>query len=906
MLGHSVTAPRNARATWIAVAAAVVTATAAWLSQGTIAATVGGSERVALLPVSVGALGLAAAAGTLLFLAVRRGISAAPVALLGLLFLPWLPIQVPAALLLWSGPLSLLVWSAFAGAVVLGSPFRFTWFARQGARTAGVLAFAIAAISVWQVADQLPEGDEPHYLVIAQSLLKDGDLKIENNHRDRDYASYYAYAGVLPPDYRVLGRDKEIYSIHAPGVSALVAPVFAVAGYRGVVLWLLLISAAGSALAWHLAWLVTGRRDAAWFGWASVTLSATWIFHSFTVYPDGVGSVVVLTGAWALIRAEREARDRSASIVPWFWHGTALALLPWLHTRFAVLAGGIGALVLLRMARLQNAPTKALAFLAVPAVSLVGWLGYFIAIYGTPDPSAPYGPNDGALAFVPDGLAGLLFDQRFGLIAYAPVLIFAFIGVGVMIARPAWRRQALELLFVHIPYLIVVTHVAMWWGGRSAPARFFVPLLLWMAIPAAAAWAAMTRRSTRLTAAGALAVTVFASSVLVFVYDGALAFNARETYALWLEWLNGAVDLARALPVWWRDTEVPLFRGTAIWLGAAVAGWLLLRAVESRWFPPPTDLAVHSYGERARLGTAAALIFALSASAAAAVTWVAEGVRGRTTTPSQLDALRRLSSERRLLAVNLSPPTRADRDDLPGRLTLIPKFATGLGGAGRNDRPLFSISSVPAGAYRIRPLVRGTTGWLMTGIGRDQFAIRTIPIEEAQASFVVTFPVDVRALIIRGDEDARRNVTGLQVEPLQVIRPEDRLAPGVARQGVRYGNTIAWFLDDRSFAEPEAFWTGGARATEIVIQPDAPHPAEMLYVRNGPAENTVLIETTGWREEMRLGAGEERTVQVPSNQAAGATWLRITTSSGFTPSRVDPQSRDHRHLGVWVKVGESR
>ena len=59
------------------------------------------------------------------------------------------------------------------------------------------------------------------------------------------------------------------------------------AGYRGVVFLLLVLAACGSALAWHLAWLASGSRGAAWFGWAAVTLSATTIFHSFTVYPDG-------------------------------------------------------------------------------------------------------------------------------------------------------------------------------------------------------------------------------------------------------------------------------------------------------------------------------------------------------------------------------------------------------------------------------------------------------------------------------------------------------------------------------------------------------------------------------------------------------------------------------------------
>ena len=43
----------------------------------------------------------------------------------------------------------------------------------------------------------MPGGDEPHYLVITQSLLYDGDLKIENNHQRGDYRAYYG--GDLPP-----------------------------------------------------------------------------------------------------------------------------------------------------------------------------------------------------------------------------------------------------------------------------------------------------------------------------------------------------------------------------------------------------------------------------------------------------------------------------------------------------------------------------------------------------------------------------------------------------------------------------------------------------------------------------------------------------------------------------------
>ena len=129
------------------------------------------------------------------------------------------------------------------------------------------------AIAAWQVSPSIPGGDEPHYLVITQSLLLDHDLKIENNHRRGDYHAYFA--GELPPDFRRRGRDGQIYSVHMPGVSVLVAPAFLVGGYIGVVLFLIALASAGAALAWHLAWRVTGRRDAAWFGWATVALSTT-------------------------------------------------------------------------------------------------------------------------------------------------------------------------------------------------------------------------------------------------------------------------------------------------------------------------------------------------------------------------------------------------------------------------------------------------------------------------------------------------------------------------------------------------------------------------------------------------------------------------------------------------------
>jgi len=156
---------------------------------------------------------------------------------------------------------------------------------------------------------------------------------------------------------------------------------------------------------------------------------------------------------------------------------------------------------------------------------------------------------------------------------------------------------------------------------------------------------------------------------------------------------------------------------------------------------------------------------------------------------------------------------------------------------------------------------------------------------------------------VRGDEQARRTVRGLTIEPVSVLPARSRLAKDSARRAVRYGNASVYFLDDRSFPEPDAFWVGGQRNSSVALQPDSGDTVTLL-VRNAPVENEVILESGSWREAMSLGPGEERRVRVPIDRQRGAALLLVTSSSGFRPSAVDPKSRDDRFLGVYVKLVE--
>jgi hypothetical protein len=167
---------------------------------------------------------------------------------------------------------------------------------------------------------------------------------------------------------------------------------------------------------------------------------------------------------------------------------------------------------------------------------------------------------------------------------------------------------------------------------------------------------------------------------------------------------------------------------------------------------------------------------------------------------------------------------------------------------------------------------------------------------------VLRLPAAVVGLAIRGDEQARRSVRALVVEPASLIAPAERLSTAPARRAVSYETATVFFLDDRSFPEPDAFWTGGARDTSVVVQPEPGRRAVTLLLRNAPVENRVTISSGGRRDTLTLAAGEERRIDIPVDPQRGAALIEFSVASGFRPSEVDATSNDHRYLGVWVRV----
>ena len=868
---------------WRPLASSIIIGVSAWCAAGTVAVV--SAEAVSSRLIAPGPWWVAlVAAGVALLI---PGWRAHPLTALPALLatVPWWPVPIPAAALIWTGALA---WVPIATAFLVSEGGRLVALCgrvpgaiepARATRLAAVGALLVAALAAWAVDPQVPGGDEPHYLVITQSLLQDADLQIENNHAARDYAAYVG--GTIAPDYLVRGQNGAIYSIHAPGVSALVLPGFALMGFRGAQLTLVLVFAITGALVWRSTWRLTGDVSAAWFAWAAVVGSTTMAALSFMVFPDAPGACAVAAGVWLLV-SSRDATPRALVTV-----STLLAALPWLHTRFSVLAGLLGvaiaAAVLADRARPMAARWRRVAtFVGVPLVSALLWLWSFFAIYGTADPRVPYGPSPELRSWIWGALAGLFVDQQFGLLTYAPVLAVA-VCAALCRVRRSWRVLSALCLGIGVIYAMVVATYWMWWAGvPGLPARFLTAAVPLLAVPLAVVWSRSgpVERSSLL----ALLVVSLAITALVIGVDrGAMAWNPRHGQAAWLEWLNPLINLPRAWPSFFWNGEAAFLRHAGALVGVIGGLWLLMRVAARRAAP---DAAL------TRLAVAAWLLMATMVMAGAG--WRFTGSAPLDPSRAQLQAHAAAGEGRMLYEVGAGVRRwHADQAPLRIRADQAPL-------ADRPSAAVMTLLDVPSGAYRLDLSSRQImSGDVVIRIGRSAQPLYRFPLAlMTRQSVRLTLPAGAAELVVEASSAEAGREWDVSLVPAS---PADA-SRGFARVYAKWPGTDLFFQDDNVFVEAGGFWVRGGHTASVVLSQGAVFAGRTraLVLRNGGASNTVAIRSGGWQDTVPMAAWQERVVDLPASGPRGEWLLTITSVSGFQPS-VTSGGTDTRVLGVWVQ-----
>jgi hypothetical protein len=334
-----------------------------------------------------------------------------------------------------------------------------------------VLLLYVAVASRVQ-SDVGPQGDEPHYLMVADSLLHDRDVAVERDFAEGRYRPFHPEP--LVPHYRVRGRDGVIYSMHAVGLSVLVLPAYAVAGYAGASFFMALLAAFLAREFRELAASVLEDREVADAAAWMVALSPPLIHYAglvFTEVPAACVAAVVL----------RRHKVVGVGLRPALAAGLAVAVLPWLNVRYLLLSA-----ILLTVCLAARPPWRNVLALVVPgALSAAAIASYFFALYGFFDPRLVYGRRpEFSVRLLPEGLPGLLLDQEFGLLVYAPTLVLAVPGVIALYRRSP--RLAVVAMAMAASVILVAGAWPMWRGGFNPPGRFLVPLLPILALCCAA------------------------------------------------------------------------------------------------------------------------------------------------------------------------------------------------------------------------------------------------------------------------------------------------------------------------------------------------------------------------------------------------------------------------------------
>jgi hypothetical protein len=346
-------------------------------------------------------------------------------------------------------------------------------------------------------------GDEPHYLVLLNSLILDGDFDLRNNYLSVHEGSNQAganFAGssvdhhssywigdqrliwieLFNPYVHAWPRDSGGHLIpqvrwgvdpafaqkpeapaHPVGVALLLAPV--VFAFRGTE-WVEHIAIFCSALATLLAAYFYRRillhfsanESAVWTTIISTFLASPLLFYSRSFFNEPFITLLIIA-AFAFALAPGQS----------LWAGVCLGLAVLMKPQNATLA------IPLSLLFLQKRDFKSLVLFGLaPAIACLLTLWFNSELYGSPW-LGPYPYYRGSLSV---GAWGLLASERRGLLWFAPALLLSAFGWPGLLRR--FRLEALVFLLGFVLLFVIAASSAYWDGGYC-----YGPRLITTAIP---------------------------------------------------------------------------------------------------------------------------------------------------------------------------------------------------------------------------------------------------------------------------------------------------------------------------------------------------------------------------------------------------------------------------------------
>jgi len=420
------------------------------------------------------------------------------------------------------------------------------------------ILFSLFALHLYRQGIYL-SGDEPHYLMISQSLVEDGDFDLKNQVEEKTYFKY------LPLEIPVHGGEIQgkYRSFHLPGVSFLLVPFY----------WLfnLLGGAVPAALFFRLAAaLINAFFALALFKvlkmcFPQQEISPFWLlflfifplsFHAVHLYPELPAATLLMAG---FILAFSENKH-------YFLSGLCLALIPWFHVKYAPGLALLAIVILVDRVKRKKF-SQAFVFLLAPLVSLGLLILYSHILYGSFNP-AQILPREGYFSVPLVARIRTLFayflDQRDGLLFYTPLLFLAFFGFK--------RKFPYRSLFAGLALIHILLHANTTVRGAYSPAGRPLMFIAWIPVILAVNYyfsleEERKKYAFKILVGLSLFIQLWLLYYPLFVYQPVFSFTAERASGLLTFFGSSYISLASLFPSFLSTAKNWHYPANLFWIG---------------------------------------------------------------------------------------------------------------------------------------------------------------------------------------------------------------------------------------------------------------------------------------------------------------------------------------------------
>lgn len=317
-------------------------------------------------------------------------------------------------------------------------------------------------------------GDEPHYLLIADSIVRDHDLRVENNYEIDTPVQRSMKLKLNEPELMPV-HVRNQFSLHNIGLPLLLALPYALAGVLGAKIFMALLAGLWPLLFYRILLQITESKT-----WSAIVAFALAIGLPFSdgssrIVTDLLGGLIVLYLAWRISVRFEDQEKRPLSFKSLLWFGALIAFLPWLHIKLIAPAIFLLLALIYTEAKRDHVQTSVrLPRYLIPLAMFV-CSSLLIAIYNDVAYGSIFGPYDrGSSSRIVKEIVmiffGLHWDQAQGMFMQQPLLLVGLVGIASLV-KANWRASLLFALIYLSVLLPNSTHTA-WYGGYSFAGRF--------------------------------------------------------------------------------------------------------------------------------------------------------------------------------------------------------------------------------------------------------------------------------------------------------------------------------------------------------------------------------------------------------------------------------------------------